>query len=190
MDERTHKIVDYITKRYGSMHAFKLLKYFLEHKLARERKGLAVYEVAFKIAPSEVLTKYALEKIECQADDAEQKDAEKALDSLIKKGVMRSDPETDILELVVPVDSVANVYLKEKGKDFEVVQDASSADVLLLTTTIAEIPTNKVNHEYTKFAGVPDVLLKDKSGKFTLVEIKIGAFINRRKPYLRDDRDV
>lgn len=175
MKEVMKKITDYITSRYGSVHAFKLLKYFLEHKLARESKGFAVYEMSFKMAPSEVLTRYALIKIECLADGAEQKDAENGLDLLTQKGILKSDPETGILELSVSVDSIANVYLKETDTGFEVVSDRSSAKVILLPTAMRGVPLPQKNSEQANVAGVPDMLYKDKNGRYTIVEIKLGA---------------
>jgi hypothetical protein len=35
----TTKIIEYLNREYGSLLGFKLLKYFLEHKLAREKHG-------------------------------------------------------------------------------------------------------------------------------------------------------
>lgn len=167
------KITDYITSRYGSVHAFKLLKYFLEHKLARESKGFAVYEMAFKIAPSEVLTRYALIRIECLADGAEKKDAEAGLDLLIQKDILTIDPETDILELNVSIDSITNVYLKETDSGFGVVSDRSSADVILLPAIKAEIPLRqKDDSQQANAAAVPDMLCRNENGAFSLIEIK------------------
>jgi len=174
------KITEHITRTYGSIHAFKLLKYFLEHKLARENKGFAIYEISFNIAPSEVLTRHALVKIECIADDAEQKDAEAGLDLLIQKGILKSDPETNILELNISLDSIANVHLKETNIGFEVVKDRSSAKVILLPTATARVPKGKKdNDKQANIAGVPDILYKDKRGRFTIVEIKMGARFER-----------
>lgn len=176
LKKRMMKITDYITYRYGSVHAFKLLKYFLEHKLARENKGFAVYEISFHIAPSEILTPYALIKIECIADDAEQKDAQAGLDLLMQKGILKNDAATDILELNVPLDSIANVYLRETENGFEIVKDRSLADVILLPTAATRVPKGKKDHgKQANVAGVPDILEKDKHGRYTIVEIKLGT---------------
>ena len=176
MMNRMKKITEYITSRYGSVHAFKLLKYFLEHKLARESKGFATYEIAFKIAPSEVLTRYALIRIECLADGAEQKDAEAGLDLLIQKGILTIDPETDILELNVSLDSIANVYLKETDSGFGVVSDRSSADVILLPASTADISSHqKDDSQQANVATVSDMLRKNENGAFSLLEIKFDT---------------
>jgi len=181
----------YITKKYGSLHAFKLFKYFLEHKIARENKGFATYELVFNIAPSEVLTKYALIRIECLADDAEQKDAEAGLDLLIQKGILEVDSETDILELNVPLSSIANLNLKETGSKFELVADASSADVILLPISKAEIPWHQKDDKQANVYGVPDMLLKNKNGTFSLVENKFAKLTSQsgRKVIIRKDNE-
>ena len=182
------KITDYIMSRYGSVHAFKLLKYFLEHKLARESKGYAVYEMAFKIAPSEVLTRHALIRIECLANGAEQKDAETGFDLLIKKGILRIDPETEILELNVSLDSVANVYLEETDNGFAVVSDRDSADVILLPAMKVDIASRqKEDSQQANVAGVPDMLCKNKDGALSPLEIKFGPSTgpNIRSLYIR-----
>ena len=174
MEKSMKKIMDYITNRYGSVHAFKLLKYLLEHKLARESKGYAIYELSFKIAPSEVLTRYALIRIECLADGAEEKDAEAGLDLLLQKGILTIDPQTEILELNVSVDSVADVYLKKTDNSFEVVADRSSADVILLPTSKAQFPMHqKDDNQKANVAGVPDLLCRNENGAFSLIEIKL-----------------
>ena len=167
--------MEYITNRYGSFHAFKLLKYFLEHKIARDNEGYATYEIALHIAPSQVLTRYTLVRIECRADDAELKDAEEGLDLLIQKGILTVDPETDILELNVSLDSIANLYLKETDSGFEVVSDRSSADVILLPANKAVISSHqKDDSKRPNISTVPDMLVKNESGDFSLVENKFG----------------
>lgn len=173
--KKMRKIIAYITQRYGSIHAFKLLKYFLEHKIARDSKGYAVYEITFNIAPSKVLTRYALTKIECIADGAQQRDAEKGIKLLIEKGILTYDPETDILEQKAPLDTISNVYLRETNDGFEVVEDMSMADVILLPTTKAKGPSRKRrHHKQLNVAGVPDMMTKNKKGNYTIVEIKLG----------------
>lgn len=175
MRKTSSDITDYIKSRYGSVHAFKLLKYFLENKLARESGGFAVYELSFNIAPSEVLTKNALVKIECLTDDAEQKDAEAGLDLLVQQGILTIDSETYILELNVPIDSIANVYLKETDRGFEVVSGRSLADVILLPVGKRAIPLHqKDENQQTNIAAVPDMLYRDENGTFSRVEIKFG----------------
>lgn len=175
MKKRGMKLVEYITSRYGSLHAFKLLKYFLEHKIARDNEGFATYEIALHIAPSQVLTRCNLIRIECRADDAEQKDAETGLDLLIQKGILTVDPETDILELNVPLDSIANLHLKETDSGFEVVSDRSSADVILLPANKTVILSHrKDDGKQPNISAVPDMLVKNESGEFSLVENKFG----------------
>jgi len=185
------KVTSYISDRYGSIHAFRLLKYFIEHRLARERKGLAVYEVAFNIPPSAVLTRYALVRIECLADGSERSHAESGLDQLLKKGILKCDPETNILELDVPMDSVVNVYLKDVDTGFEVASDPTSAYVVLLWAGVRLIPEKrkKTEDEEKRFgaalpdwayldipksiAGMPDVVYLDKrSRKAKIIELK------------------
>jgi hypothetical protein len=170
------KIMSYTTNRYGSIHAFKLLKYFLEHQIAREKGGFATYEMTFNIAPSLVLTRHSLVKIECIADDAQQKDAEEGLDLLVQKGILVSDPETGILELNGPLDSIINVYLKETENCLEVIQDKSSADVILFPVSNGKPSLGKKDDEIRKMGSVPDLLYKDKRGRYTLLEIKPGRF--------------
>jgi len=169
------KITDYITQKYGSIYAFKLLKYFLEHKIARDSKGYAVYEIIFNIPPSQVLTRYALVRIECITDGAQQIDAEKGIELLIEKGILTCDPETDILEQKAPLDAITNVNLKETNDGFEVVEDMSMADVILLSTTKAKVPSGKKGHHRQLYiAGVPDILIRNKKSNNTIVEIKLG----------------
>ena len=176
MRETMKKITDYIANRYGSVHAFKLLKYFLEHKLARESKGFAVYEMSFQIAPSEVLTRHALIRIECLADGADQKDAEAGLDLLLQKGILTIDPETDILNLNVSLDSIANVYLKETDRGLVEVSDMSSADIILLAASRAKIASpEKDDSHAANVAGVPDILYKIQSEAFSIIEIKLAT---------------
>jgi hypothetical protein len=170
--KRMKKITDYVTQRYGSIHAFKLLKYFLEHKIARDGKGFAVYEIAFNIAPSQVLTRYALGKIECIADGAQQRDAEKGIELLIEKGILIYDPETDILEQKAPLNTIANVYLRETNDGFEVVEDMPMADVILLSTAKAS-SRKRLHHKQLNVAGVPDILTRNKKGNYAIVEIKL-----------------
>ncbi len=123
-------VTKYITSRYGSVVAFLLLKYLLEHKLAREKKGYTVYEIAFEIAPSIVLTRKTLVKIECRADGTSQAESEAGLELLIQRKIVTIDSETGILSLNVPVNSIANVFLKKSGPNFEVISDQESADVI------------------------------------------------------------
>jgi hypothetical protein len=175
MKKKMKKIIDYITQRYGSIHAFKLLKYFLEHKIARDIMGFAVYEITFNIAPSQVLTRYALARIECIADGALQKDAEKGVELLTERGILACDPETGILEQKAPLSTIANVYLRETNDGFKVVEDMSMADVILLSTNKARVPSRKRrHHRQLNVAGVPDILTRNKKGHYTIVEIKLG----------------
>jgi len=170
------KVTKYITDRYGSVFAFLLLKYLLEHKLAREKEGYTVYELAFKIAPSVVLTRKTLIKIECRADGSDQTDSEKGLELLVQKGIVEIDLQTDIVELKVPINTVANVYLRNTDKGFEVVPDMSTADVILLPTHIADFPVAR-DAKFVKasVSGVPDVLLNNQ-GQITIVGIKYWQF--------------
>jgi hypothetical protein len=173
----TRKFIEYITEKYGSVIGFKLLKYFLEHKLAREKHGFAVYELTFNIPPSLLLTRKTLIKIQCLADDSDQKDSEEGLDLLIQKGILNCDPKTEILELAVPLKSIADVYLKETDQGFEVVEDMSQATMILLPTKDREAQM-KNSKEKLKInvAGVPDMLRKSKNGKYKIVENKfVGA---------------
>ncbi len=174
--KRAEKVVAYILDKYGSPHAFKLLKYFLEHKLAREKKGFAIYEITFNIAPSEVLTRYALMKIECIADDGEEKDAEAGLELLLRKGILKADPETEILELNVPLSSIANIYLKETKKSMKVVKDKSLADVILLPATARRVKASKKgSKDLSKVSGVPDLLERDGHRHIVLTEMKFST---------------
>ena len=175
--EMMMKITDYINHRYGSVCAFKLLKYFLEHQLAREIKGIANYEVAFHIAPSEVLTRSALVKIECRADGAQREESETGFNILLEKGILKIDAETGIVELAVPIESIADVYLQCKDGDLEAVSDRSSADIILLQTVKAENVTQQRDDSLKiNMAGVPDILYRNSVGSYTLVEIKLYSF--------------
>ena len=158
------RIKAYIIAKYGSICAFKLLKYVIEHKLARESNGYAGFEVIFKIAPSIVLTKYALTRLECIADDATKSDAEEGVRILISRGILRCDSETEVLELNVPLNSVANLRLVDTGTSLITVADPhSQADVILL-------PYLETKHEGITFTGVPDVICKG-----ALIEIKLST---------------
>lgn len=169
MDDQSHaKIVKYIESRYGSLHAFKLLKYFVEHKLARDSKGYAIYELALEIAPSQVLTRYALIRIECIADGADTKDAESALDSLLKRGTLRCDAETGILELNVSLNSLVNVHLRETNEGFEALPEGASGDATLLLTGSRE--TSSIDETKVPICGVPDLVYRD-----TIVELKFHS---------------
>jgi hypothetical protein len=158
----------YIDARYGSLHAFKLLKYFIENKLARDSKGYAVYELAFNIAPSQVLCRYALIRIECIADGADAKDAEQGLKSLLESGTLRCDAETDILELNVPLDSLVNVHLRETDEGFEAAPEPASRDDMTLLLTESREGTIS-DGEKLPIVGVPDLIYKGK-----VVELKFA----------------
>jgi hypothetical protein len=169
------KTIDYINNKYGSLISFKVLKYFLEHKLAREKKGYATYELAIGIPPSMFLTRNTLAKIESVSDHGDEKDSEKGVDLLVEKGILAIDKETGILELSVPLDSIANLNLRETDHGFEETKDNSSASLLLLQTLSREIP-KRVGDSYAPIiTGVVDMLLKEKNGKFVAVENKFGT---------------
>jgi len=178
----TLKIIEYITDKYGSLLGFKLLKYFLEHKLAREKKGYAIYELAFNIPPSVLLTRRTLIQIECLADNSDQKDSEEGLDLLLQKGILSCDSKTGILELVVPLDLIADVYLKETEHGFEAVEDMSQVMIVLLPTKDREMRmTNSSEKLKVDIVGVPDMLRKNKSGKYEIVENKFMSDSKRLK---------
>lgn len=169
----TLKIIEYITTKYGSLLGFKLLKYFLEHRLAREKNGYAIFELTFNVPPSVVLTRRTLVKIECLADGSDQEDSEKGLDLLVQKGILSCDSKTGILELAVPLDSIADVYLKETEHGFEAVKDISLATMILLPTKDREARmANTTERSKVNIAGVPDMLCKMKNGKYRTVENK------------------
>lgn len=172
---RMQKIIDYINDKYGSFVSFKVLKYFLEHKLAREKNGYATYELAMDIPPSMVLTRNTLAKIESVADYADEKDSEKGVDLLVEKGILTIDKDTGILELSVPLDSIANLNLKETAHGFEETKDISSATVLLLQTLSRNLPRRAGDSYAPIITGVVDMLLKEASGNFVPVENKFGT---------------
>lgn len=175
--EMMMKITDYIKCRYGSICAFKLLKCLIEHKLAREVRGVTSYEVAYHIAPSEVLTRSALIKIVCRADGAQREEAEAGFDLLLEKDILKIDAETSIVELAVPVESIADVYLQWKDGGLEVVHDRSSADVILLQTIKAEnVTQEKEDSLKINMAGAPDILYRNADGSYTIVSIKLHTF--------------
>jgi hypothetical protein len=172
---RTQKIIAYINDKYGSFVSFKVLKYFLEHKLAREKNGYATYEMAFNIPPSMVLTRNTLAKIESAADSADEKDSETGVDLLVEKGILTIDKDTGILELAVPLDSIANLNLKETEHGFEEIKDTSSATLILLQTFSRDLPRRVGDSHASIITGVVDMLLREKNGKFTTVENKFGT---------------
>ncbi len=168
--ETWRKLGDYVADRYGSWPAFLLLKHFLEFKLARERKGFTMFEVGLNIAPSMVLTRQTLVKIGRLADGAEQEDAEKGLDLLIQKGILVVDSETDILDLRVPIDSVANLYLKETRQGLELVKHKTMASIVLLSTTSTEVSSKAKGNLRANVSAVSSILFR-KKGKSSLMEI-------------------
>lgn len=112
------KIRDYINFEYGSIEAFLLLKYLIEHKLARENNGYTTFELSFQIAPSIVLTPKTLVKIETQADGTTREAAEEGLNQLVKRKIVEIDQETNIITLIASMDSICNVFLKRNGQTF------------------------------------------------------------------------
>ena len=83
------KLLKFIEAQFGSFHAFKLLKYFFEHKLARENSGFATYEICFNISPSIILRDIDLINIECLTDDSEKRNAEIGLYQLLQKKILK-----------------------------------------------------------------------------------------------------
>lgn len=165
------EIQAFINDKFGSISAFKLLKRFVEFILAREIEGAATYELIYGIAPSEVITRNALVKIECAADGNAEKEAEEGLGSLIKKGILTCDAETGILDLGMPLASVTNIYLKKEKSALRIVSDEALADVILLHT----IKGSKLDTDdlATRRAGaVLDVVYKQV--KYTILEFKFG----------------
>jgi hypothetical protein len=178
----TRKIIEYLESKYGSPTGFKLMKYFLEHRLAREKHGYATYELVFNVPPSLVLTRRTLIQIQCLADGSDQEDSEKGLDSLIQKGILGCDSNTGILELAVPLDSIADIYLKETEHGFEVVKDISLATMILLPTKDREARMANTTERFKgNIAGVPDMLCKMKNGKFGIVENKFVSISKMRE---------
>jgi len=173
--DRMQKIIDYINGKYGSFVSFRVLKYFLEHKLAREKNGYATYELAFNIPPSMVLTRNTLAKIESVADSADEKDSATGVDLLVEKGILTIEKETGILELGVPLDSIANLNLKETEHGFEETKDTASATLLLLQALSRDLP-RKAGDSYAQIiTGVVDMSLREKTGKFETIENKFGT---------------
>jgi hypothetical protein len=168
--ETWKKLGDYVSNRYGSWYAFLLLKHFLEFKLARERKGFTIFEVGLNIAPSMVLTRQTLVKIGCLADGAQQGDADKGLDLLIRKGIIAVDSETDILDLRVPIDSVANLCLKETKQGLELVKHETMASIVLLSTNSTEVSSRTKGNLRANVSAVPSILFR-KKGRSSLMEI-------------------
>lgn len=158
-------ITKYITNKYGSVPAFLLLKYLLEHKLAREKKGFTTYELSFKIAPSLILTSKTLIKIERRADGTSQIEAEEGLKCLIDRKIIEIDPETDIVSLIAPLNEVANIYLKNKEQKLEQIDDFKEADAILLFTQVRAIAGGHIS-------GVPDITLKNSKNGLTVMLLK------------------
>lgn len=168
------KITAYINKRFGSIAAFLLLKHIIEHKLAQEKQGYATYELVFKIAPSIILTPTTLIKIECCADGTQPQEAEKGFKTLLEKGFVGVEPDTNIVELVHPINNLTNIYLKNVKHGFEVVSNFSKADVILLLAISEESPNTKTVRGIPEVSGVIDVIIKDEQRKTSMVLIKLG----------------
>jgi hypothetical protein len=169
-------VTEYIEERYGSVIAFLLLKYLLEHKLAREKDGFTNYEIAFRIAPSIVLTPTTLIKIETRADGTTIEEAEDALRLLLEKRMVHVDKETQILSVNVPIESIANVYLKKIGHYLKQVNSFEEADVILLNTIVGEYAEKGVENPANLYiSGVPDILLKNEKGELIIVGLKFGT---------------
>ena len=168
--DKSAKIIRYLTEKYGSPIGLKLVKYFLENKLAREKKGFAVYELTFNISPSAMLKKDTLIKIQCLADDSDERDSIKSFDILLKKGIFKIDSETGGVDLGVPIESIANLYLVEKKDNFEETNDASLASVILLP--LGSERTAMRRNKFSNIVGVPDMLSKERNGKWSITENK------------------
>lgn len=188
-EARSKRVTQYITHKYGSLAAFKLLKNFIEHKLARESNGMAVFEIAYNIPPSEVLTRHSLVQIVCRVDGCPKNMAEDGLDTVLKKMWLKRDEETDILELTIPLDLVTNIGLRDTGTEFETVSDRSSADVVILPRAIRSISErasreredmqkrmrNLPEWTYLRIAngvvGLPDLVYIDKNSHSVIPEV-------------------
>lgn len=168
----TAKLFTYMNQKFGSPIAFKALKYFLENKLARDQKGYAIYELAFNIPPSLVLTKASLSKILAIADGTSPNACEHAVDLLVQKGILRVDQGTQILELEVSLEEITNLYLREIERSFEEVKSMSDASVFLLQTGTRSTKSSKKASTESPIIGVIDMGFKEKDGKFSVIENK------------------
>lgn len=155
------KILPFINKRFGSVSAFKVLKYMTEFIVARRLGGFTVYEISFSIPPSEIMTRTALISIVMKADGVTLTTAQKAVDKLIEKEILSHDHETDIIELVVDIEDFTDIYLKLQENGVSVTQHREESDVELLTIAIRD-----------QICGVADMIFKDiKNKKTRIVEI-------------------
>ena len=93
------KLVSFIDEFYGSPHSFKLLKYFLEHKLARENDAVNVYELSFTIPPSAILRRQDFERIYQHADQVTEEESTEGMNILLEKEILVCDPESQIIRL-------------------------------------------------------------------------------------------
>jgi hypothetical protein len=160
-----------MTTKYGSPVGLKLVKYFLEHKLAREQKGFSIYELTFNIPPSLVLTKETLIKIQSIADDTPEEASRRSFDLLVEKGIFKIDTETGILELAVPTKSIANLFLIETSAGFDITEDANLATVILLPTGSRDLSESNFK-DLSNISGVTDMMVKEKNGQWIVIENK------------------
>jgi hypothetical protein len=168
--ENLKQVTKYISKRFGSVAAYLLLKYVLEHKIARERNGFTVYEFAFKIAPSIVLTRKTLLKIQQLADRALPHEAEVGFEYLMANKIIIMDPETEVVDLNVPISAITDIYLKKDGNDFIETLDVMESEVILLpfSNNPAETDTSMKN----SIGSVPDLLMKLSENEWGIILLK------------------
>jgi hypothetical protein len=170
--ESMAKLITYMNEKFGSPIAFKALKYFLENKLARDRKGYAIYELTFNIPPSLVLTKTTLAKILTIADGTSLDECKRAVDLLVQKGILRVDQDTQILDLATPLEKVSDLYLQETDHSFEEAKEMSDASVFLLQTGTRSNKSPRKASVESSIVGVIDMGFKEKDGQFSIIENK------------------
>ena len=165
-------LLKYVKDRFGSLTAFLVLKHILEHKLARDNNGLATFELTYNIPPSSIITPKTLVKIVSRANREAQQEIEKGFNLLLKNGIVKVDPDINMIELSTSIDKITNIYLKKINNNFEEVVDYSEADAILFSTLVKDFPTTKKDKEFSSIAGVLDIMLKDEHGKVSPVLLK------------------
>lgn len=156
-------VIPYICKRFGSVEAFKVLKYMTEYVVARKEGIFATYELAFQIPPSEVMTRTALVSIVARIEKTDRDTIEKTVEELIKEGILTWDHQTDIIELAIDVEGFTDIYLRLKDDELFVTENKDKAEIVLLPIATRD-----------QVSGVPDMIhLDPKTKKATIVEIHI-----------------
>ena len=146
------KFIQLIEGIYGSFHSYKILKYFLEHYLARKYNGFASYEICFNIPPSSILLSEHIIQIECRADDSYRRDAENGLNILLENGVLKIDRISSALFLNKDINHYINIKFLDNEDKFIIVTNGDDYDGIIFPVSLG---ADKIG-----VYGVPDLIYK------------------------------